>query len=246
MSSVKATKKRGSSARKAEDGAAAAPATKKAKAGGFAGAIGNILGSKKPVLASAGSATSGHKIKGDESDKPSELRKKKAKVTAKKHVLPEMDTNEKVLLKTATRGVVALFNAILKHQKNIADADASTATKKEAVEKGSKSSFLNMLNTTLKAGPSLSTGSLTKGGSGQQPASRSGAGAGGDGFDDDEPKAKGKAALNFLDDQMMLGNDKLKGWDKAQDDLEDSSEGDELAGGMNEEEDDEQEEEEYE
>jgi hypothetical protein len=182
-------------------------------------------------LAAAGSSTSGHVSK-DGSEKPAELRKKKAKATAKKHVLPEMDTNEKVLLKTATRGVVALFNAILKHQKNIADADASTATKKEAVEKGSKSSFLNMLNTTLKAGPSLSTGTLTKGGSGQQPVSRAGAGSGGGGGDGSDAapvtKVKGKT---FLDDQLRLGSTTLKGWDKAQDASEDSSEEDELGGG---------------
>lgn len=74
----------------------------------------------------------------------------------KDHIKPDASTldYEKNLMRIATRGVVKLFNAVSKHQKEINSKlnSAPTEAKKTKVETMSKSTFLDMLKSSSDKG----------------------------------------------------------------------------------------------
>ena len=113
--------------------------------------------------------------------------------------------HERQLKKMATKGVVALFNAITTYQrdskqkeKKIRDAKSKDASKetKKAILTGPKNNMLKVLRTS-QAEPSKTSGD----------AARTGAA--------DAPGAPGAAQWNVLKDDFMIGA-KMKDWDQGE------------------------------
>lgn len=113
---------------------------------------------------------------------------------------------ERTHRRVATRGVVALFNAIAQHQKGTADTPKSSSDtkspQKQEVANMSKHGFLDMIKKSAvenKTGQTLAPIEA-------------------------ESKKKTKAKWNALKDDYMLNSSKLKDWDKdSSDDEEDES-----------------------
>lgn len=114
---------------------------------------------------------------------------------------PLADQREKVLQKTATRGVVRLFNAIAKAQRRLRQTEDATGSKAKAARLG-KASFLSELRNSSKA-PEGGAGVM----SGQRPNAAADAEADDDG-----------AGWEVLQKRFtgLQGGSKMKDWDKAQ------------------------------
>lgn len=102
------------------------------------------------------------KIEKRKAERKEELASKKLKsqerhaMLEKDHIKPDASTldYEKNLMRIATRGVVKLFNAVSKHQKEMDNKlnSAPTEAKKMKVESMSKSTFLDMLKSSSDKG----------------------------------------------------------------------------------------------
>jgi len=130
---------------------------------------------------------------------------------------------ERTHRRIATRGVVALFNAISKHRATVAaEAVANEEEKRNAREEGrpkkkggadcgvnttTKHGFLEMIKKSAVAGGG--------GGSSIEQDARKENRAGGDGMDNSKANNKGKGSVGWsaLKDDFMM-NSKLKDWDK--------------------------------
>ncbi|CAB4018229.1 RRP15 [Paramuricea clavata] len=152
---------------------------------------------KPAVLIKYKKAEREKKRKHEENAKQKIISQEKHQTREQNHVkpAPSNDEKERALKRTATRGVVKLFNAVNKHQKEL-DAKLKTApteAKKAKVLKSvSKSSFLDMLK-------SNSNEAVQRG--------------------DDENVNDDKASRwNILREDFMMGG-KMKDWDK-DDDIE--------------------------
>jgi len=169
----------------------------------FAAAMANILNpshKKMPAL----SKTVAKQLKEMANDR-THGRKEEDKKAAKRRLLDKdlvvpshvTATFEKTLRKTATRGVVALFNAIKSHQKS-ADTTRNSSSKTKANEKRlSKEKFLQMLQNGNKSSSSAT----------------------------DRPKASKRTKKETRDSEPMEpdeeeeGNGGKAGWDVLQDDM---------------------------
>uniref|UniRef100_A0A7S4DRD1 RRP15-like protein n=2 Tax=Lotharella globosa TaxID=91324 RepID=A0A7S4DRD1_9EUKA len=162
-----------------------------------------ITPGKCPIL-SAPIGKKAEKRKRDSLKEAIEKRKRskvKKLLTDKEHVQPQFDHIERRLLQVATKGVVALFNAVAKHQKEatMAGFDAlsitSAKTMDTKVSSLSKDSFLDMIKRSQ-----------------QKPKIQ----------DDDG----GGATWEALDTGYLLGKTRTKNWNE-EDDEEDGDEEDE-------------------
>ncbi|XP_065070795.1 RRP15-like protein [Rhopilema esculentum] len=133
--------------------------------------------------------------------------KTKTEFREKNHVVPDRSNAEKevALRKIGTKGVVKLFNAVTKHQKEVDSKlkKATTEVKKDKViDSMSKTSFLDMLKTNSSSKKALKM--------------------------QEETMAAGKEApaWDILRDDFMMGS-KMKDWDK--DDIHDDDDGDDGA-----------------
>jgi hypothetical protein len=125
---------------------------------------------------------------------------------------------ERIHRRVATRGVVALFNAISQHQKKVTQPELptteSTSKSKAEVKKLTKHGFLDMIKSTA-------TSKQEKGLADKASAD----------------VAKAKPQWNALQDDFMLNAKKMKNWDQASSDEEDEdAEGGENMDGSSEEE----------
>jgi len=146
--------------------------------------------------------------------KKEELAKKaklesKAEFREKNHVVPDRSNAEKevALRRIGTKGVVKLFNAVTKHQKEMESKlkKAPTQMKKDKVIGSvSKSSFLDMLkSSSASKAPGLEADSKKK--------------------EETEEVEKEKPSWNILRDDFMMGS-KMKDWDKNDNDVDDDDE----------------------
>lgn len=128
-------------------------------------------------------------------------------MTFRHMVVPDITTGatlERQLRKIATRGVVALFNAISKHQKESEKEEASknAAAVAKKAKSGSKASFLELLKAST---------------TGAAAAKGSGAGAGVDvAADAIEEKQEGSGGWGVLRDDYMMGAKANKDWDRVE------------------------------
>jgi hypothetical protein len=116
---------------------------------------------------------------------------------------------ERTHRRVATRGVVALFNAIAQHQKKSTEAQTSTSGKSESkqqVKKLSKHGFLDMIKSTAAA--KTANAETTTSNQAVEAVTTSKA-----------PSNNNKGKWNALQDDYML-NSKLKDWDKESSDEE--------------------------
>ncbi|XP_001640769.2 RRP15-like protein [Nematostella vectensis] len=141
-----------------------------------------------------------------------EMKKKKAKaqekhaILEKDHIIPDKSNldYDRNLVKIATRGVVKLFNAVSKHQKEMDTklSKATTETKKTKVmESLTKSSFLDMLKRSSDATVTEESTETTK--KANQKGNKS----------EKMDEQKSSNSWNILRDDFMMGA-KLKDWDK--------------------------------
>eukprot|EP00493_Phyllostaurus_siculus_P025824 UN26169 len=129
---------------------------KKLGVAGMADVIGKILGKKvndseEGVILSKSKEGKKRKLeRKEEALEKSENNKRKAEFREKNHLIPDRSNAEKevALRRIGTKGVVKLFNAVTKHQKETESKlkKASTIGKKDKVlESVSQTSFLDML-----------------------------------------------------------------------------------------------------
>lgn len=132
-----------------------------------------------------------HKAKG-------EAKKEKHLAGEKGHVKPSnfLDTKEKLLISTATKGVVKLFNAVNKAQNPQKGLNPSRSKDAKELAKRRKQTFLSELKKTTTGTRAFSSSKVTK------PTNKE---------EYDEP---GWAPLR---DNYMLNNSKSKDWDKMAD-----------------------------
>lgn len=117
--------------------------------------------------------------------------------------------SERMHRRVATRGVVALFNAISKHQQTVREKEQvllpSKAKKDDSIKTTTKTGFLDMLKNTAvaKSGESMNGNAITTTTKKGNDASR----------EAESTSAKKKPGWNALKDDFMM-NSKLKDWDK--------------------------------
>eukprot|EP00794_Sanderia_malayensis_P018183 gene18183-19997_t len=141
-------------------------------------------------------------LESEEAHEKHESAKRKAELREKNHVIPDRSNAEKevILRKIGTKGVVKLFNAVTKHQKETESKlkKASTIGKKDKIlESVSQSSFLDMLKTD-----SASKDSSTQKKETTQKKK-----------DTNDANDAKTPSWNILRDDFMLGS-KMKDWDK--------------------------------
>ncbi|GJP53839.1 hypothetical protein CLOM_g12967 [Closterium sp. NIES-68] len=162
---------------------------------------------KAPILAARKKLLEeGREAEGKETSKAkvvSAAERKQAKLMAREmaHVLPEpyLGPKEKALVKIATKGVVRLFNAVSKAQKVQKQASSKDAEKK------TKAAFLTELrgSTAPGAGVGGVGGAAGKQGGKANPETATSAAAPAE-----------QPTWSLLADSFQLGQSKLKGWDK--------------------------------
>ncbi|GJP61164.1 hypothetical protein CLOP_g18358 [Closterium sp. NIES-67] len=165
------------------------------------------LSSPAPILAARKKLLEeGREAEGKETSKAkvvSAAERKQAKLMAREmaHVLPEpyLGPKEKALVKIATKGVVRLFNAVSKAQKVQKQASSKDAEKK------TKAAFLTELrgSTAPGAGVGGVGGAAGKQGGKANPETATSAAAPAE-----------QPTWSLLADSFQLGQSKLKGWDK--------------------------------
>jgi hypothetical protein len=146
-----------------------------------------------------------------------EMRQRGHIIPKRKGVDPVADAHEKAFQKTATRGVVRLFNAVAKAQRRLREEEGVSGSRAKAAKLG-KASFLAELRNSRAA---------TEGGKSEavvpsaRPTSEAAA-AGGVGDNSDE---EGGAGWDVLQQGFtgLQGGNKMKDWDKQA--SEDESEG---------------------
>ncbi|CAB1119531.1 unnamed protein product [Ectocarpus sp. CCAP 1310/34] len=201
-------------------------------AGGMGAVMARIIGQKldtrvqAPVLAKRKTKTM--KEMENASVKRAETRGKSAARRAnmtQQFVIPDHTTTdyERQLKKIATRGVVALFNAISKRQ-NEGGASAGgagggssgnnvAATAKATVVKGaSRHAFLNMLKTGVK--PTGGAAEAAAGAGVGSGGKRGGGSAGGGGGVVGEGHEDGGRSWSVLKEDYMMGASTMKNWDQ--------------------------------
>eukprot|EP01083_Nonionella_stella_P044238 119170_1 len=130
----------------------------------------------------------------------------------KEHVLPDIGKDgayEKMLLKTATRGVVTLFNAVKKHQKQLEtalDESGSSSVKQRQAEKRSKSNFLKMLKPSPVKGETSKTIATTSEASESLERTEN----------TETEQSPKKSSWSVLNEEFMMGGN-LKDWDQESD-----------------------------
>jgi hypothetical protein len=139
---------------------------------------------------------------------------------ARGNLLVQELEQERIHRRVATRGVVALFNAIAQHQKKVITPEVTTtesvSKSKAEVKKLTKHGFLDMIKSTAT--------------SKQEKAS------------DSKPDkaaadvSKSKPQWNALQDDFMLNAKKMKNWDQASSDEDEDEEGGENMDGSSEDE----------
>eukprot|EP00163_Fabomonas_tropica_P033105 TRINITY_DN8559_c0_g1_i2.p1 TRINITY_DN8559_c0_g1~~TRINITY_DN8559_c0_g1_i2.p1 ORF type:complete len:217 (-),score=70.58 TRINITY_DN8559_c0_g1_i2:11-661(-) len=173
---------------------------------GIGQAIQSVLAQKAvpvdgaPVLAKSRKRAKEIEAEKKEKDATRELRRKRKLLADKDHVKPitVTNSNERRLLKIATRGVVQLFNAISQERQRLDQVDhaSSKATDIKKVSQQTKSDFLEMVKKygSSKAMPTP----------------------------DGKADKSNKDAPDWTKDDYMLGA-KMKDWDKDDSDASDSS-----------------------
>ena len=130
-----------------------------------------------------------------------ELRERGHVVPERGVVNPEADKTERRLAQTATRGVVRLFNAVSKAQRQSADS-ASVGAARAAKNRMTKTEFLAELSSS-----SSSTEQAAKGGGGDAAGAEVREGG-------EKGKAGASGGWDVLSDGYLMGRNKLKDWDK--------------------------------
>mmetsp|Transcript_6798 Transcript_6798/g.13071 ORF Transcript_6798/g.13071 Transcript_6798/m.13071 type:complete len:322 (+) Transcript_6798:42-1007(+) len=162
-------------------------------------------------------------------DRLKEARRQKREDKGKFMVVPDHSTGdyERQLRKVATRGVVALFNAITKAKREELEKDESepkTAPKSKAAEVGalSRVNFVGLLQKEA-AKATASTSSTTKSRESSVPTESAGESHHDDDLDDSaSSKKKKKSGWSALEDGLLVDRKlALKDWDQ-----DDDSEGD--------------------
>ncbi|CAN0008811.1 unnamed protein product [Pylaiella littoralis] len=202
-----------------------------ASTGGMGDVMARILSQKldsrvqAPVLAKR--KTKAMKEMENASAKRAESRGKSAVRRAnmtQQFVIPDHTTTdyERQLKKIATRGVVALFNAISKRQ-NQGDGsggggggsgsgnNVARTAKATAVKGASRHAFLDMLKTGVK--PVGGAAAVAAGGAGGKQASERGQGGAGAGADAGRAEKEGRS-WSVLKEDYMMGASSMKNWDQ--------------------------------
>lgn len=148
---------------RAEEGGMSASAKRSAGEAGFASAMGKIMardlsGKATPVLAKRKTTQQKQADKAAVAVKEDAKKNKAKKKLRKAHLVapdPLQADFERQLRKVSTKGVVALFNAIAKHQRSIdvVMEDTSKPAAKAAVVATQNKSFLDLLKGSVKPAP---------------------------------------------------------------------------------------------
>jgi hypothetical protein len=132
---------------------------------------------------------------------------------------PVADARERQLQKLATRGVVLLFNAVTKAQKQKQEAEGAKGKAAAKAAKAAKTGIFAELKAGAKAAASLSAPSAAAAGGSAREQQQQDGDAGGSGW-----------AVLGEGFPGLTGGVKMKDWDKAADSDEDRGEGPGLAG----------------
>lgn len=137
---------------------------------------------------------------------------------------PAADASERQLLKLATRGVVLLFNAVTKAQKQKQEAEAAGTKAAAKAAKTAKTGIFAELKAGAKAAAGIVAPSAAAAGAGSK---RSGGGK-----QQQEGEAGGGTGWAVLGEGFpgLTGGVKMKDWDKAVDSGDEGGDGAPLAG----------------
>lgn len=209
------------------------------------GAAGPAAAAAPPILAASKSVAKRKAEEVVEQRADREARKLRQEMKVRGHAVParrgqdpETDQREKALQRLATKGVVRLFNAIAKAQKQLRDAEEATGSRAKAVKLG-KASFLAQLKRSSEAGqqeqqlvPSAPLqqqvgGTAAAGGSKKQQQQQRKAAAAESSSEDEDASGWDVLQQGFVG---LQGGNKMKDWDKAAASDEDGSAGEQLGG----------------
>ncbi|EHB00443.1 RRP15-like protein [Heterocephalus glaber] len=185
---------------------------------GWADAMAKILNKKTPkskptiLIKNKELEKEKEKLKQERLEKKKQLDKKREwemMCRAKPDVVQDKDT-ERTLQRIATRGVVQLFNAVQKHQKNVdeklKEAGGSTGKRAKLVSTVSKRDFISVLR-------GVDGATHEKGSTGKNPKAKQ-----------IEVKSEAGPGWSVLRDDFMMGAS-MKDWDKESDGPDDSCAG---------------------
>lgn len=156
-----------------------------------------------------------------------EMKQRGHEVPARRGQDPAADVKEKALQRLATKGVVRLFNAIAKAQKQLREAEEATGSRAKAVKLG-KASFLSALKRSAEGEPreqplvpsaptqraAATVGTAAGSGKQQQGQRRGAAAQGGSSSEDEDATGWEVLQRGFVG---LQGGSKMKDWDKAGD-----------------------------
>lgn len=189
-----------------------------------------VLGA--PIL--AGSKSIAARKAEDEAEAKADREAKKLRIEMKQrgHAVPKRrgedpaaDAQEKILQKTATRGVVRLFNAVAKAQRRLRDEEGATGSRAKAAKLGKASFLAELRNSRATTG---ATEAVVPSARAPSAAAEAQAQAHAGGSASDEEGGAGWAVLQegFTG---LQGGSKMKDWDRQMSE-EESEEGGEGAG----------------
>ncbi|KAL4437109.1 hypothetical protein ABPG75_004248 [Micractinium tetrahymenae] len=198
-----------------------------------------------PILATSRSIAKRKAEEAEEAKADREAKKLRQEMKQRGHVVPkrrgqdpEGDAREKGLQRLATKGVVRLFNAIAKAQKQLREAEEATGSRAKAVKLG-KASFLAQLKgsgavaTGAKPGealvpsaPARQVAATAAAAPAAKQRRRAAAAAAADSSDDEDAAGWDVLKQGFVG---LQGGSKMKDWDKQESD-EEGPDGDSLQG----------------
>lgn len=195
----------------------------------FARAFARIIDSSAPkteqVLAApilAGSKSLAARKAEDEAEAKAARAAKKLRLEMRNrgHVVPKRrgadpiaDVREKTFQKTATRGVVRLFNAVAKAQRRLREEEGVSGSRAKAAKLG-KASFLAELRNSRAAVEGKNEAVVPSARPTSEAAAAAAAGGGGDGDGSDEEEGGGGWAVLQQGFTGLQGGNKMKDWDK--------------------------------
>jgi Rrp15p len=153
-----------------------------------------------------------------------EMRQRGHVVPKKRGADPIADAREKAFQKTATRGVVRLFNAVAKAQRRLREEEGVSGSRAKAAKLG-KASFLAELRNSRAATEGKSEAVVPSARPTSEAAAAAAAGGAGGGCGDDGSDEEGGAGWAVLQQGFtgLQGGNKMKDWDKQM--SEDESDG---------------------
>jgi len=145
-----------------------------------------------------------------------EMRQRGHAVPKRRGADPVADAREKSFQKTATRGVVRLFNAVAKAQRRLREEEGVSGSRAKAAKLGKASFLAELRNTRASVEGGKSEAVVPSVRPTSEAAAAAAGGNGGGGGGDDESDEEGGAGWAVLQQGFngLQGGNKMKDWDK--------------------------------